>query len=367
LTAGTQLASGSAGVPPALAGILPASMRRSVLVRRLDNSPSTPIGRPAGCRASRPRPPSAPLSRNSLQRGSVLILSLWALLLLSAAVFAWLKFINLNITITGQRSNGLEAKALAHSGVMVALNPQVTPLTPIMNQQFTPDRGYKVRMTGEGGRLNLNWIFTPAETPDPVKIAMFQRYCQNRGLDLEAVQHLTDSILDWLSPGNIGRLNGAEDDPDYHPPHRGQFLSVQELALVKGSQPLVSQDGWQDDFTIYTDPGLIDLQSAPRRVLESLPGVGDLNVNRFLQIRQGPDGLDGTADDHLFANVNEAIAFLGLTGAQARQIASYLFVENPLSTVHIKSIGQCGNVQRQVEVVARKMGMQPIILSWKEP
>jgi hypothetical protein len=296
----------------------------------------------------------------------VLILALWALLLLSAAVFAWLKFINLNVTLTGERNNGLDAKALAHSGVMVALNPQVTQLTPLLNQQFTPDRGYKVQMTGEGGRLNLNWIFTPTNAPDPVKIALFQRYCSNRGLNLQQIEHLTDSILDWLSPGNIGRLNGAEDDADYHPPHRGQFLSVQELALVKGSQPLVSQGGWEDDFTIYTNPGLIDLQSATRPVLECLPGVGGPNVNRFLQIRQGPDAVDGTADDHLFSGVPEAMSYLGLNGAQAQQLAGYVYVENPLSTVHIKSTGQCGKVQRQVEVVAKKMGMQPMIYSWKD-
>jgi hypothetical protein len=296
----------------------------------------------------------------------VLILALWALLLLSAAVFAWLKFINLNVTLTGERNSGLDAKALAHSGVMVALNPQVTQLTPLLNQQFTPDRGYKVQMTGEGGRLNLNWIFTPTDAPDPVKIALFQRYCENRGLNLQQIEHLTDSILDWLSPGNVGRLNGAEDDADYHPPHRGQFLSVQELALVKGSQPLVSQGGWQDDFTIYTSPGLIDLQSATRRILDCLPGVGAPNINRFLQIRQGPDGVDGTADDHLFASVPEAMSYLGLNGPQARQLAAYVYVENPLSTVHIKSTGRCGKVERQVEVVARKTGMQPTIYSWKD-
>jgi hypothetical protein len=288
------------------------------------------------------------------------------MLLLSAAIFAWVKFINLNINITGQRSNGLDAKALAHSGVMVALNPQVSTLTAIMNQQFTPERGYKVQMTGEGGRLNLNWIFTPADSPDPMKISMFQRYCDGRGMNLQQIEHLTDSILDWLSPGNVGRLNGAEDDADYHPPHRGQFLSVQELALVKGSEPLVSQGGWQDDFTIYTNPGLIDLQSATRRILECLPGVGAPNVTRFLQIRQGPDGLDGTADDHHFASAGEAMSYLGISGAQVQLLSPYVEVENPLSTVHIKSTGQSGNVQRQVEVVAKKMGMQPIIYSWKE-
>jgi hypothetical protein len=304
--------------------------------------------------------------RQRSRRGSVLILALWALLLLSAAIFAWVKFIDLTITETGQRNNGLDARAYAHSGVMVALHPQVTQVTPIMNRQFSTGRGYQVRMTGEGGRLNLNWLFTPVDSPDPNRIAIFQRYLQRRGFTLEQTEHFTDSILDWLSPGNIGRLNGAEDDVNYHPPHRGQFLSVDELALVKGAQPLVSQAGWQDDFTIVTSPGQIDLQSASRLILECLPGVGDAAANRFLEFRQGPDHIDGTADDYLFKDAGQAMSYLGLTGSRAQALGNYVYVENPLSTVHIKSTGQAGDIYRYVEVVARKQGMTPIILSWKE-
>ena len=135
---------------------------------------------------------------------------------------------------------------------------------------------------------------------------------------------------------------------------------------VKGSGPLVSQPGWQDDFTIYTNPGMVDLQSAPLRILEVLPGVGELNAIRFLKLRQGPDGLDGTADDHLFKSVEEAISTLGLGSTQAEQLAPFVQLENPITTVHILASGRCGNSYRNVEVVAKKMGMQPIILSWKE-
>jgi type II secretory pathway component PulK len=304
-------------------------------------------------------------SQKSHRRGSVLILALWALFVLSAAVFAWVKFIDLNATITSQSNNGLDATALAHSGAMVGLHPQVTRLTPILSQQFSKTRGYKVQMTGEGGRLNLNWIFTPANAPDQGRLDIFNQYLVNRGLNIQQRNHLTDSILDWLSPGNVGRLNGAEDSADYHPPHRGQFLSIQELALVAGSDPLVSQSGWQDDFTIYTN-GPIDLQAAPRRILDCLPTVSDSVITRFLQIRQGPDGLDGTVDDHIFASPAEALSYLGVTGERAQLLANYVYLENPMSTVHIISTGQSGNIVRKVEVVARKQGMQPIILLWKE-
>jgi len=285
--------------------------------------------------------------------GSVLILSLWALLLLSAALFAWLKYINQSIAVTGQRNNGLEAKALAHSGVMVALNQQVTLQTPLLNQQLATDRGYKVQMSGEGGRLDLNWIFalTQAGVPaDQGRVGIFMTYLQRRGLNIQQQNRLRDCILDWLTPGNIPRLNGAKAEGSYQPPGRGSFVSVEELALVKGSQPLVSQ-------------------SASLRILECLPGIGESNAVRFLKVRQGPDGIDGTADDHAFANTAEALSTLGVApgSAQAAALGNYANIENPpLSVVHIKSTGQCGNVYRQVEVVANRALKPPNILSWKE-
>ena len=60
-------------------------------------------------------PPFHP--RLSPARGSALILALWALLLLSAAVFAWVKYIDQNIMLSQEANAGLEAKAFAHSGV----------------------------------------------------------------------------------------------------------------------------------------------------------------------------------------------------------------------------------------------------------
>ena len=321
--------------------------------------------------------------------GSALIMALWALLLLSTAIFAWLKFIDKNVTVTVEASGGLDAKAMAHTGIVVALNKDVTQQTPLLKQQFDSRRGYEVQMTGEGGRLDLNWLFASSSggdlqaanvpgtsavqavpagplNPDPVKIEIFQRYLARRGLPFQDAIRLTNCILDWLDPDNIPRLGGAEDEGDYHPPNRGQFLSVQELAQVKDSLPLVSQAGWQDDFTIYSGHG-VDLQSASEMVLKSLPRVGEANVDRFLQLRRGPDGRDGTRDDHIFQNATEALSYLGVTGAPAQQMTSYVTVEKPLSTVHLVSTGTSGPSVWRVEVVAKKMGIQPTILSWTEP
>jgi hypothetical protein len=59
--------------------------------------------------------------------------------------------------------------------------------------------------------------------------------------------------------------------------------------------------GWDDDFTINSS-GPIDLAWASRDVLRLCPARDDF-VDRFLQLRRGPDGIDGTADDYPFNNL----------------------------------------------------------------
>jgi type II secretory pathway component PulK len=312
------------------------------------------------------------MTRNRDNIGSALILSLWALMLLSAAVFAWVKLIDQDISVATQANAELEALAFAHSGVNVAVHPNVSRATPILHKRFSPARGYDVRLTSEAGKLNLRWLFREAvgnqQSPlATAKLTLFKRYLERRGLTFEQRQALVDCILDWLDPDNLQRINGAEEEPNYHPPNRGEFLSVDELAQVKNSKPLTSQAGWRDDFTIFSQPGLIDLQSAPLELLEILPNVGDANARRFLQIRAGPDKLDGTEDDRIFKDLNEALRFLNIGSTAAQELAQFVTVEPNPPILRIESVGQSGKVYRQIEAVAgRVQGGQPTFLWWKE-
>lgn len=305
-------------------------------------------------------------------RASALILALWALLMLSAAVFAWVKFIAQDITVAGEANAGLDAKALAHSGVNVALHPRVSQATPLLEMQFSPTRGYKAQLTGEAGKLNINWLLqgaalNPPAPDSPAKIVLFKRFLEARGLSFEERQTLVDSLLDWIDNDKSQRLNGAEESGDYHPPNRGAFVSVDEIAQVKGSAPLVSQPDWKDSLTIWSRPGTIDLQSAPLAVISLLPNVGDARAQRFVQVRQGADKLDGTADDHIFKDVAEAMQFLGFAGPSAQALAPFVTVERTPVIVRIISTGQSGKVYRQVEAVAQKVpGQQTNFLWWKE-
>ena len=295
------------------------------------------------------------------KRGSVLLLVLWALLLLSSVIFVWVKSINQDISVTHQANSGLDARALAHSGAWIAMHPLVTRQTPLLDGTFGPARGYHVKLTGEGGKLNLNYILQTADQNPQMRL-LLENYLTRRGLSQMERATLIDSMLDWIQAGNTHHLNGMQDSTTYKNAHR-PFLSLDEVENVNGSRPLVSQPDWKDDFSLYSQ-GPVDLLSAPLIVLESIPGIGDARAARFIKIRQGPDKIDGTKDDYKFKDIAEVRSYLGLSEQQFETLNGLVTIQDPV--YHILSEGQSGDVKRQLEVVARKTDSAPVILYWKE-
>src|SRR6266850_8050122 len=93
-------------------------------------------------------------------RGAALMLSLWALFLLSAMVISWALDISSRLTLSGNANRNLEAEALACSGAEITLYPNIKPASPVLAGSFGRNQTYKVRMTREGGRLDLRWLLT---------------------------------------------------------------------------------------------------------------------------------------------------------------------------------------------------------------
>ena len=99
-----------------------------------------------------------PLRRTKLVSGAALMLALWALFLLSAMVISWALDIDSRLTLSGDANRGLTAEAMAASGAEVALHPNIKPSSPNLHGALGTRGSYDVRITGEGGRLNLNWL-----------------------------------------------------------------------------------------------------------------------------------------------------------------------------------------------------------------
>ena len=297
-------------------------------------------------------------SQNSHHSGAALMLSLWALFLLSAMVIAWALDIDSRMTLSGNASRTLEAEAMACSGAEVALAPEVEPSSPVLHGSLGKNQTYEAKITGEGGRLNLSWILA-GETPQRLEI--LRKYLENKGVDLNERERMIDSLLDFVDPDDLVRLNGAEASENYQPKN-APLQRIEELKQVKGWEEFTARRDWDADFTLYSS-GPIDLVWASRDVLLALPGFNEQMVDRYLQLRRGPDGIDGTADDAAFESLDQVRVALGFTPDQFTQLAGLLGFNDQI--VRVVSVGKSGDVTRTVQMILRKSGT-PQMIRWKE-
>ncbi len=297
-------------------------------------------------------------------RGVALVMVLCALFLLSLVIFGLAQRVRDETFVSGRDDRSLDARALAYTGTEIALHPLSTVKTAALRRPLDKGHGYEARLTGEGGKLNLNWLLAGNVEN---KLTLLKTYLENKGLSYQEREIFVDSLLDWITPGGVQHINGSKIALDGQPVPGRPFQDLAEVTRVVGSRPLTHLAGWDRDFTLFSQ-GPIDLQWAGEDVVGALPGVGLSRARQFVKQRRGPDGRDGTPDDVQFSQGDPNILIpqlLGLSPAVYTNMVSNLIILND-PTVRIVSVGQAFDVTRTIEVVARKQGVQPQILSWKE-
>ncbi|HEV2096665.1 MAG TPA: hypothetical protein VGQ82_09180 [Chthoniobacterales bacterium] len=293
------------------------------------------------------------------RRGAALMLALWALFLLSAMVISWSLDIDSRITLSGSANRQLEAEAMACSGAEVALHPAVKAGSPLLRGKFSATESYEAHITGEGGRLNLNWIVAGE---NPARLEILRKYLEIKGVDLNERDHMIDCLLDWVDPDSLVRLNGAETDGDYKPANT-LLTRIDDLKRVRGWSDWVAVATWDADFTLNST-GPIDITWASREVLLSIPGMTEPRVDQFLQMRRGPDGIDGTEDDAPFKSIENVRVALGFSPEQFKQLSGLIGFKDQV--LRVVSVGKSGDMTRVVQMVIRKAGNVPQLITWKE-
>lgn len=291
--------------------------------------------------------------------GAALLLALWALFLLSAVVISWALNIDSQLTLNGNANRVLEAEAMAASGSEIALDPAVKPGSSLLRGGMSRTQTYEAHITGEGGRLNINWLVAGE---NPVRLELLRKYLETKGIELNDRDRMIDCLLDWVDPDNLVRLNGAEADGAYQPAD-APLTRIDDLKRVKGWEQFTSRKNWDADLTL-SSTGPVDLTCAPRDLLLALPGMNERAVDQFLALRAGPDGIEGTEDDPEFKTLEDVRVALSLTAEQFKALAPLVGIKDPV--VRVVSIGKSGAVTRVVQMVIRKAGNAPQLISWKE-
>lgn len=286
------------------------------------------------------------------------MLALWALFLLSAMVVSWALDINTRLAVNGNAGRMLEAEAMACSGAEIALNPMTKPHSSLLRQRRGA-QSFDAKITGEGGRLNLNWIVAGE---NPVRLELLRRYLEIRGVELNERDRMIDCLLDWVDPDNLARLNGAEAGDDYQPAN-ALLTRIDDVKRIRGWETFTSEPDWDADFTI-TSTGPVDVVWASRNVLLAMPGMTEPVVDQFLSVRAGPDGEDGTQDDTEFNSMEDVRNAFGFSPEQFKVLAPIIGFKDQV--LRVVSTGRSSDVTRVVRMVFRKTGSVPQLISYKE-
>jgi general secretion pathway protein K len=306
----------------------------------------------------------AVIHRRSRQRGSLLMLVLWAVAVLSLTVLAVLELLSSSQDETIARNKQFHARMLAESGLAIASHPRVDAGDPLLSKDFENGDSFRVTITSESARININYLL---EKKDETTLRNLFR---SWDIDLNDSNMIIDCLTDWVDADDLRSLNGAErgeyakggrDDL----PGNAPFTDLEQLAMVKGWNIVMEKKpDWRDMFTIYGN-GKVDLNDASGEVLKAVLGLGDLATESLVKRRNGEDGIQGTQDDIRFENMDQVRVFFGFSKEQMEKLQQMVTLQDNLK--RIDSTGQTGGMKQRIILVVRRGNSRTSTIARMEP
>lgn len=298
------------------------------------------------------------------RRGSALLLSLWALAILSFAIVGAVKVVSARLDEDLARQREARALELAESGLAIASHPNVRRGESILRREFSPYESFNAELSSEAARIQIN-----ACLADPKKRPILERLFYHWGLKNAEIDTVIDCLIDWADVNDLKRLNGAEsvdyetDGQKGYPPNR-PFESVEEMSLVKNMNLLdkVKPD-WRDYFTVWSD-GKVDLNEASAEVIAAVCNVSLGQAQSLVSKRNGLDAQPNTPDDVRYTDVNQLRIALGMSQQTFQSIADSVTLESGLR--RIQSTGKVGPYQKTLSVLIRVSNQTIQYYEWLE-
>jgi general secretion pathway protein K len=261
------------------------------------------------------------------RRGSILILALWTLTMLSVFAATIGLTIRQRINLMGRVEKRSELRQMADAGVKTAVS--ALKLNMYQNGNGFNNMTKYYRHNNEAMFKEQPWASGSFSVQYPYYDAVAGQIATRYGLldeeskinintagrdvlvqlfisvftsDRQKAQDLADSILNWREFGRSNTTGFYGDDyylslDDPYEPKSGNFELIDELKLVHGITDEVF-DAIYPYVTIYGD-GMVNINTASRPVLMAL-GLDGALADKVISARSGKDRIDATEDDLIF-------------------------------------------------------------------
>jgi general secretion pathway protein K len=239
------------------------------------------------------------------QQGSVLIVTLWTITLLTILVTALASQTRLSARVASFHRQDLQdwadlQAAVNQAEMEVLLERQPRPLQGVDDAEELDDNpfyrfngaeltlyypqaeGIKVRIQDHAGKINIR----------DLSQERLRRLLEKRlGEDASAqIEDLLAAWNDWRDLNDLAGPNGAERDhyeeldPPYQP-RNGNLETVEELLQIRGFDAVFADVDLDAAFTLYGDGELINLNLATIEAMRLLPGLDDALIAEILAFR----------------------------------------------------------------------------------
>jgi general secretion pathway protein K len=240
------------------------------------------------------------------QQGSVIVVTLWTIILLTILVTVIAGQIRLSAKVAffhkeelGDWANVVSAINQTEMELMLERMPRPPETIEDLNEinrnplfryngqelslNYPQAEGITVRIYDHAGKINLREIGRPR-----------MRALLEKKLGEEADDQIDELIVawgDWVDLNSNAGIDGAERD--YYEnldapylPRDGKIETVEEILHIKGFAEVFADIDLDAAFTLYTDDELINLNLATVEAMQLLPGLDDELIEEILAFRQ---------------------------------------------------------------------------------
>ncbi|MBI5778582.1 MAG: general secretion pathway protein GspK [Planctomycetes bacterium] len=302
----------------------------------------------------------------SLRNGSILIIVLWIIIILTILAVSISAVASAQVFFTRQYRRQAAEYFIARAGIAQCVaelnrdkeantydalnegwsnNPELFNEKQVGNGFLTVSyeySNYLTTLSSEGESVLTSTVCGMVDEERKINIntasvTVLQALFQDRAA-LSSVQakEIADSIIDWRDTDENRRENGAESSyyQGLSSPYsckNNKFDIPEELMLIKGVRPEAFQSV-KEFVTVYGD-GKVNINTASSPVLKAL-GVDLSLAEKIIRCRSGSDEIEGTEDDEVFTQPAAIISTLNkkqtITQGETNQINN-LITTNAIS------------------------------------
>lgn len=334
-------------------------------------------------------------SPSNREQGAALIVAIWVILILSLLISSMAFDMQVEADVAAYHRKRTKAQYLARAGMewtMAVLTRKVTEsqdeelnLQPDQDEQLVVasinlSRGVGVSgIEKDFGAGKFIVDILPEESRRNVNLLTeedWEEVLDQAGIENTKWPELIDSFMDWIDDNDTYRLNGAESDDAYYKDKgyevkNAPLDTVDELLMIKGFDKgmLYGGPATDDEEVVYQGfagwlttwgDGKVNVNTASREVLLTLPNIEEDVIDRILEFRTGIDAAQNTKDDG-FRDVEEVIQKTGLDPALGDRITT-----TERKYLRVVSIGEVDGVRNGIWAVLQAGEGSVIPVYWRE-